>query len=382
MDMNISIIAVGSELLLGQIANTNGQYLSRLFNSIGKSVVEHTVIGDNPQRLEYVIKEGLKRFDTLVFTGGLGPTKDDLTKHTVAKVLGKNLVTDTNALEYIENYFKEQGQEMTPNNKQQALVIEGAKVLQNNYGMAPGMFVEYEDKKVILLPGPPSEMQPMAKNELLPYLMDEDRVIHSEQLRFAGIGESKVETELMDLIDSQDNPTIAPLAGTHEVYIRLTANANTENECKKLIAPTKEKILARIGDYYYGSDDIVIEQALMNIINKSFSIYDGVTNGALYTRLKNQDLNHLLKGQLPDSSVFVSDFDDIQDKLKYVSQYVKDLYKTDWGIALLHDQEQVYLGYYDDSVFKYETFKMPLKRNILKSRSQNYAMIKLINWFK
>lgn len=382
MDMNISIIAVGSELLLGQIANTNGQYLSRLFNSIGKSVVEHTVIGDNPQRLEYVIKEGLKRFDTLVFTGGLGPTKDDLTKHTVAKVLGKNLVTDTNALEYIENYFKEQGQEMTPNNKQQALVIEGAKVLQNNYGMAPGMLVEYEDKKVILLPGPPSEMQPMAKNELLPYLMDEDRVIHSEQLRFAGIGESKVETELMDLIDSQENPTIAPLAGTHEVYIRLTANANTENECKKLIEPTKEKILARIGDYYYGSDDIVIEQALMNIINKSFSIYDGVTNGALYTRLKNQDLNHLLKGQLPDSSVFVSDFDDILDKLKYVSQHVKDLYKTDWGIALLHDQEQVYLGYYDDSVFKYETFKMPLKRNILKSRSQNYAMIKLINWFK
>lgn len=382
MDMNISIIAVGSELLLGQIANTNGQYLSRLFNSIGKSVVEHTVIGDNPQRLEYVIKEGLKRFDTLVFTGGLGPTKDDLTKHTVAKVLGKNLVTDTNALEYIENYFKEQGQEMTPNNKQQALVIEGAKVLQNNYGMASGMLVEYEDKKVILLPGPPSEMQPMAKNELLPYLMDEDRVIHSEQLRFAGIGESKVETELMDLIDSQENPTIAPLAGTHEVYIRLTANANTENECKKLIEPTKEKILARIGDYYYGSDDIVIEQALMNIINKSFSIYDGVTNGALYTRLKNQDLNHLLKGQLPDSSVFVSDFDDILDKLKYVSQYVKDLYKTDWGIALLHNQEQVYLGYYDDSVFKYETFKMPLKRNILKSRSQNYAMINLINWFK
>ena len=380
MDMNISIIAVGSELLLGQIANTNGQYLSRLFNSIGKSVVEHTVIGDNPQRLEYVIKEGLKRFDTLVFTGGLGPTKDDLTKHTVAKVLGKNLVTDTNALEYIENYFKEQGQEMTPNNKQQALVIEGAKVLQNNYGMAPGMLVEYEDKKVILLPGPPSEMQPMAKNELLPYLMDEDRVIHSEQLRFAGIGESKVETELMDLIDSQENPTIAPLAGTHEVYIRLTANANTENECKKLIEPTKEKILARIGDYYYGSDDIVIEQALMNIINKSFSIYDGVTNGALYTRLKNQDLNHLLKGQLPDSSVFVSDFDDILDKLKYVSQYVKDLYKTEMGIAILHEKEEVYLAINTKDDFKMTTFKITQSRNILPNRSQNYVLIRLLNW--
>ncbi|WP_415425606.1 CinA family nicotinamide mononucleotide deamidase-related protein [Staphylococcus borealis] len=380
--MNISIIAVGSELLLGQIANTNGQYLSRLFNSIGKSVVEHTVIGDNPQRLERVIKDGLKRYDTIVFTGGLGPTKDDLTKHTVAKVLGKNLVTDATALEYIENYFKEQGQEMTPNNKQQALVIEGAKVLQNHYGMAPGMLVEIEDKKVILLPGPPSEMKPMAKNELLPCLMDDDSVIFSEQLRFAGIGESKVETELMDLIDHQDNPTIAPLAGTHEVYIRLTANADTKNECKSLIEPTKNAILDRIGKYYYGSDDIVIEQALMNAMDTRFSLYDGVTNGALYTRLKNYDTNHLLEGQLPDSRVFISEIDNIEDKLKYATQYVKDLYKTKLGIALLHDQEQVYLGYSDERVFKFETFKMPLKRNILQNRSQNYAMIKLLNWFK
>ncbi|MDU3983686.1 MAG: molybdopterin-binding protein, partial [Staphylococcus epidermidis] len=115
--MNISIVAVGSELLLGQIANTNGQYLSKLFNSIGKSVVEHTVIGDNPQRLEYVIKQCLSRFDTIVLTGGLGPTKDDLTKHTVAKVLGKNLVTDEASLNFIKNYFKEQGQDMTSNNK-------------------------------------------------------------------------------------------------------------------------------------------------------------------------------------------------------------------------------------------------------------------------
>ncbi len=145
--MNISIVAVGSELLLGQIANTNGQYLSKLFNSIGKSVVEHTVIGDNPQRLEYVIKQCLSRFDTIVLTGGLGPTKDDLTKHTVAKVLGKNLVTDEASLNFIKNYFKEQGQDMTYNNKQQALVIEDAIVLPNKHGMAPGMLVELGKKK-------------------------------------------------------------------------------------------------------------------------------------------------------------------------------------------------------------------------------------------
>lgn len=129
--MNISIIAVGSELLLGQIANTNGQYLSKLLNGVGKNVVEHTVIGDNPERLEYTIRQGLERFDMIVLTGGLGPTKDDLTKHTVAKVLNKELVIDEPSLQYIESYFEDQGQVMTPNNKQQALVIEGATVLPN-----------------------------------------------------------------------------------------------------------------------------------------------------------------------------------------------------------------------------------------------------------
>ncbi|PNZ24245.1 competence-damage inducible protein cinA [Staphylococcus petrasii] len=380
--MNISIIAVGSELLLGQIANTNGQYLSKLFNSIGKSVVEHTVIGDNPQRLEYIIKEGLRRFDTLVLTGGLGPTKDDLTKHTVAKVLGRELVTDNDALEYIEQYFKEQGQEMTPNNKQQALVIEGSKVLKNNYGMAPGMLVEKDDKKVVLLPGPPREMQPMAKNELLPYLMDDDKVIFSEQLRFAGIGESKVETELMDLIDEQSNPTIAPLAGTHEVYIRLTANADTKEECQRLIAPVKEEILNRIGEYYYGSDDIVVEQSVMNTMKETFSIYDGVTNGALYTRLKNYDDENILKGLLPNSEVFLNENNNIEDKVKEAAQYVKDLYKTEVGIALLHENEHVVLGMYRNGEFKVDSFKMSLKRNLLQNRSQNYALIRLLNWLK
>lgn len=380
--MNISIIAVGSELLLGQIANTNGQYLSKLFNSIGKSVVEHTVIGDNPQRLEYIIKEGLRRFDTLVLTGGLGPTKDDLTKHTVAKVLDRELVTDNDALEYIEQYFKEQGQEMTPNNKQQALVIEGSKVLKNNYGMAPGMLVEKDDKKVVLLPGPPREMQPMAKNELLPYLMDDDKVIFSEQLRFAGTGESKVETVLMDLIDEQSNPTIAPLAGTHEVYIRLTANADTKEKCQHLIAPVKEEILNRIGEYYYGSDDIVIEQSVMNAMKETFSIYDGVTNGAIYTRLKNYDDENILKGVLPDSKVFLNRNDKIEDKVKEATQYVKDLYKTKVGIALLHENEHVVLGMYRNGEFKIDSFKMSQKRKLLQNRSQNYALIRLLNWLK
>ncbi|AGZ26605.1 MULTISPECIES: CinA family nicotinamide mononucleotide deamidase-related protein [Staphylococcus] len=380
--MNISIIAVGSELLLGQIANTNGQYLSKLLNGVGKNVVEHTVIGDNPERLEYIIRQGLERFDMIVLTGGLGPTKDDLTKHTVANVLNKELVIDEPSLQYIESYFEDQGQVMTPNNKQQALVIEGATVLPNKTGMAPGMLVEIEEKKVVLLPGPPKEMQPMAKNELLPFILDDDKVIFSEQLKFAGIGESKVETILMDLIDQQTNPTIAPLAGTHEVYIRLTANAETKEQCQKLIQPIKNEILSRIGNYYFGSDDISIEESVMERMNTSFAIYDGVTNGALYTRLKNVDNSQLLKGALPHSSQFVDEKLNINEQLYESAKYVKDLFKVDMGMTLLHDDNEVYLGKLVGDELEIESFKMSQNRNLLRSRSQNYALIKLLKWLE
>ena len=380
--MNISIIAVGSELLLGQIANTNGQYLSKLFNSIGKSVVEHTVVGDNPERLVHAISQGLTRFDTIVLTGGLGPTKDDLTKQVVADILGRQLVIDDVALNFIQDYFNAQGQTMTPNNKQQALVIEGSTVLANDYGMAPGMLITEGNKKIVLLPGPPREMRPMAKNKLLPYLLDGEHIIFSEQLRFAGIGESKVETLLMDLIDAQENPTIAPLAGTDEVYIRLTANADTKEECHDLIAPVKDEILARIGEYYYGSDDILIEEAVSQKLTDSYAIYDGVTNGALYHRLKDVDEKQKLVGMLPDSEIFLSNTSNIHDKLQQAALYIKETYHSKMGSALLNEDEKVYICLLTDQAFKAKMFKMPQTRNILRRRSQNYALITLLNWLR
>ena len=209
------------------------------------------------------------------------------------------------------------------------------------------MFVDLVDLIVVLLPGPPREMKPMAKNELLPYLLDDDSVIYSELLRFAGIGESKVETILMDLIENQTNPTIAPLAGTHEVFIRITANSDTQNEWENLIAPIKNEVLDRIGDYYYGSDDITLEKSVMSRVNETFAIYDGVTNGALYTRLKNVDQDNLLNGSLPHNDLFVDSRDSIHDQLFNAAQYVKDLYQTDLGIVLLHENEEVYLAMYD-----------------------------------
>ncbi|MCS4782940.1 CinA family nicotinamide mononucleotide deamidase-related protein [Staphylococcus aureus] len=380
--MSIAIIAVGSELLLGQIANTNGQFLSKVFNEIGQNVLEHKVIGDNKKRLESSVRHALEKYDTVILTGGLGPTKDDLTKHTVAQIVGKDLVIDEPSLKYIESYFEEQGQEMTPNNKQQALVIEGSTVLANHHGMAPGMMVNFENKQIILLPGPPKEMQPMVKNELLSHFINHNRIIHSELLRFAGIGESKVETVLIDLIDKQTNPTIAPLAGSYEVYIRLTANADSKEQAQSLIQPVKQEILDRIGEYYYGSDDTLIEQAVIKKINEPFVIYDGITNGALYHRLKEVDLNDVLKGMINHNENFVDINKPIEQQLKDAVQFVNKLFNVSSAIILLEYDGVVHIGYDNNLEFKTEQFKMSESRNLLKNRSQNYALIRLLNWLR
>ncbi|MGV3213094.1 CinA family nicotinamide mononucleotide deamidase-related protein [Staphylococcus simulans] len=379
--MKISIVAVGSELLLGQILNTNAKFLSQLFNGVGLNVVEQAVIGDNEARLERLLRQSLEVNDTIVMTGGLGPTKDDLTKHTVAKVLGRELVTDETALEYIENYFKEQKQEMSENNKQQALVIEGATVLPNKVGMAPGMLVEQDGKRIALMPGPPKEMNPMAEEELLPLLMQENGTIFSEQLKFAGIGESRVETELLDLIDNQSNPTIAPLAGSHEVKIRVTASGPDEVTCKTLIKPVRTEILNRIGDYYFGSDETTIEQATLEKVPGTFAIYDGVTSGEVYSKLKEDDKVDKLRGMLVDDVIFVEEDLDIKTRLKSGAEQVRKLYQTDIGVALLHEEDEVYLGVLTEDDFKIEAFTMTQKRNLIKHRTPNYVYIRLINMF-
>lgn len=379
--MKISIVAVGSELLLGQILNTNAKFLSQLFNGVGLNVVEQAVIGDNEARLERLLRQSLEVNDTIVMTGGLGPTKDDLTKHTVAKVLGRELVTDETALEYIESYFKEQKQEMSENNKQQALVIEGSTVLPNKVGMAPGMLVEQDDKRIALMPGPPKEMNPMAEEELLPLLMQENGTIFSEQLKFAGIGESRVETELLDLIDNQSNPTIAPLAGSHEVKIRVTASGPDEATCKSLIKPIRTEILNRIGDYYFGSDETTIEQATLEKVPGTFAIYDGVTSGEVYSKLKEDDKVDKLRGMLVDDVIFVEQDLDIKTRLKSGAEQVRKLYQTDIGVALLHEEDEVYLGVRTEDDFKIEAFTMTQKRNLIKHRTPNYVYIRLINMF-
>ncbi|WP_010630891.1 competence/damage-inducible protein A [Sporolactobacillus vineae] len=251
--MNAELIAVGSELLLGQIANTNAQFISEQLAGLGINVYFQTVVGDNRTRLIQSIRIAESRADLLIFTGGLGPTEDDLTKETVAEVLGRKMVLDTQAMDEIRNYFKTTGREMTENNRKQALVVDGSTILPNRHGMAPGMIIENSGKTFLLMPGVPSEMKPMFLDFAGSYLAKNHAPeIHSRVLRFFGIGESQLETRLIDLIDAQSNPTIAPLAKEGEVTLRLTARHDRPQEAKKLLDRTEQAIDQRVGAYLYG----------------------------------------------------------------------------------------------------------------------------------
>lgn len=289
--MNAEIIAVGSELLLGQITNTNATYISNQLSELGINVFYHTVIGDNPTRLKQAIEIAENRADLLIFSGGLGPTKDDLTKETIAKHIGAPLVFDETALEQIESYFEKRGMVMTTNNRKQALVLEGSEVLANYHGMAPGMLVAHGRHTYILLPGPPKELQPMFQYEAKPKLaalLNEDSVITSHVMRFYGIGEAALEDALQDLLDAQTNPTIAPLATDGEVTLRITAKATTTEEAEQLINAEVTKIQARVGHYQYGVNDDSLASKLVEILraNKlTISAAESLTAGLFQAEL-------------------------------------------------------------------------------------------------
>lgn len=253
--MNAEIIGVGSELLLGQIANTDAQFLSSQMAELGINVYYHSVVGDNSSRLETALKIATSRADLIILTGGLGPTKDDLTKETVASFLDKSLVLDQFAMDQIIAYYQTTNRPMSENNKKQALVIDGSQVLPNDNGMAPGMALDVDGKLFMLLPGPPRELQPMFLQYGRSWLsakLEVNEFIESRVLRFFGIGESKLESDIEDLIDQQTNPTIAPLAAEGEVTLRLTAKHRSIAEANQLIDQVEHQILDRVGAFFYG----------------------------------------------------------------------------------------------------------------------------------
>lgn len=289
--MNAEIIAVGSELLLGQIANTNAKFLSRQLAALGINVFYHTAVGDNPIRLKQAMTIAENRADLIIFTGGLGPTKDDLTKDTIASKLGRKLSLDEDAMQSIEQYFEQTNRTMTENNRRQALVIEGSTVLKNEHGMAPGMFIATDSHKYMLLPGPPSEMEPMflkyGQGAITGTIVSGQK-IESRVLRFFGIGEAALEAKIEDLIDNQTNPTIAPLAGDGEVTLRLTANAISTQTAKSLIDGVEKEIMSRVGSFFYGYGETSLIRELSKLLAEegmSISAAESLTGGMFQQEL-------------------------------------------------------------------------------------------------
>ena len=243
--MKAEIIAVGTEILTGQIVNTNAQFLSEKLAEIGVDVYFQTAVGDNEARLLSLLEIASQRSNLVILTGGLGPTEDDLTKQTLAKFLGKDLVFDPQAQEKLDIFFAHRPDyARTPNNERQAQIVEGATPLPNETGLAVGGVSEVDDVTYVVLPGPPSELKPMVLNQLLPKLMTGTK-LYSRVLRFFGIGESQLVTILADLIDHQTDPTLAPYAKTGEVTLRLSTKAVSQEKADQALDILENQILSR-----------------------------------------------------------------------------------------------------------------------------------------
>ncbi len=288
--MIAEIIAVGTELLMGQINNTNARYISARFPDADVYVYYHTVVGDNPVRLSACLRHALERADVVITTGGLGPTQDDLTKETISKTLGLELIYDRETLEGIRRFFDERGRKAAPNNEKQAYFPEGSTILRNDNGTAPGCLIKQGEKTIVMLPGPPWEMEPMFENSVLPYFLKvADSKLYSVYLKLFGIGESSMEDIINDLVSTQKNPTIAPYAKRGEITLRITVKYNPDKENpKEMMAPVLDEISSRLGEYIYSSKNEELNEKVASMLierNCSIAIAESCTGGMLTSML-------------------------------------------------------------------------------------------------
>ena len=289
MSHTVEILSVGTELLLGNIANTDAQTLSQGLSELGLNVYYHTVVGDNPQRAREAVAIAKKRADIIITTGGLGPTCDDLTKNVLAEAFGKKLVFDEPSAERIRSYFAKTKRPMTDNNLQQAMLPEGCTVLANDWGTAPGCAFQAEGVHVIMLPGPPSECRPMFQYRAKPYLQSlSEGVIASHTLKLFGIGESAMEAQLRDQMNAMSNPTLAPYAKEGECELRVTAKAPTDAEAQALLKPTVEQVKALFGSKVYGVDVSSLEEVVEGLLREkgmTIGVAESCTGGLMAKRL-------------------------------------------------------------------------------------------------
>lgn len=288
--MVVEIICVGTEILMGNIVNTNAAYLAAKCAGLGLSCYYQSVVGDNEDRLYEAVKIAYDRADVVILSGGLGPTQDDLTKETVAKVLGKKLEMHEPSREAIRSYMTRRGLQITENNWKQAMVPQGCIVVENPNGTAPGIIMEENNTHVILLPGPPGELIPMFEKSIEPYLQKlTPDVLYSAMVKICGVGESIAEDRIKDLIDAQTNPTIATYAKTGEVHLRVTAKAESEEAAKELVRPAVEELKKRFGDAIFTTEEAVtLEESIVRTMKENhltLGVAESCTGGMLSARL-------------------------------------------------------------------------------------------------
>lgn len=290
---NAEILCIGTEILMGDIINTNAAYIAKELASLGINVYHQSVVGDNPKRLKDSLELAFSRADIVITTGGLGPTYDDLSKETIASYFGRQLVMDEEALHRIERHFERSNRVMTDNNKKQAMMPEGCVIFQNENGTAPGCAIEgraeQEGKTAIMLPGPPREMKPMFEQGVKPFLLkDSDTRLVSHTMHFFGIGESMLETILHDIMQESRNPTVAPYAKTGEVQLRITARVKNGEDAGSLLVPMMERIKEKVGEFLYGIDVGNLQTAVVKALKEKHlhvALAESCTGGYVAKRI-------------------------------------------------------------------------------------------------
>jgi nicotinamide-nucleotide amidase len=304
---NAEIVAIGSELLLGQIVDTNSAWMAQRLTALGVNLYFKSVVGDNPGRMREVIQRALERADIVITSGGLGPTQDDLTREIIAEVTGRRLVLDDDLLEQVEEHFRRRGRTMTPNNRRQAYMPEGAIPIKNPNGTAPCFIVEDPQGVIFSLPGVPVEMKWLFENEVEPYLRRKfnlAEVIHYRVLKIVGVGESAVDDKIGHLIANSSNPTVGVLALPGQVDVRIAAKAANRDEAMRLIAPLEADVRELLGNAIFAVDDETMEQVVGKLLraqHKSVAVYEDLTCGQLAERLQTASPGQFAGGFISNS---------------------------------------------------------------------------------
>ncbi|SJZ31242.1 competence/damage-inducible protein A [Selenihalanaerobacter shriftii] len=406
--MNAEIVSIGTELLLGQIVDTNAAYIAERLAELGINLYHRTTVGDNKERLLQVLQRSLERADVVITTGGLGPTDDDLTREIIAEVMGVDLVKDEKLVKQIESFFEKLGREMTENNLTQAYLPVGAEPIINEEGTAAGIILEKDDKIIISMPGVPTEMKQMMRKEVIPYLKGQignKQLIKSKVLKVCGYGESSLETEIKDILDNQTNPTIALLASKAEVHLRITAKADVEKEASYLINQVEVELRERLQDNIFGVNEESMEEVVAKRLNKKglqIAIAESCTGGLIGHRLTNipGSSSYFERGVVSYSNQAKQELLQVsaqtlkehgavsRETAKEMAKGVKELAKTGLGISVTGiagpgggSEEKpiglVYMGLAVGNKTQSFRFKFHGRRQQIKYLTSQYALDKL-----